>query len=219
MDRGATPSSCLVSAVVTVALAVLPSRSRPWLPSRKRRPHRRGLGVSRRGRLVVVAIEDVRMPSVPFVRSPCPHRFRFRWRARWRGRCPAGHGRACAVRNLSDRGVHRERRTRPRGHWTGTRLADVPARLGLAEGGHAHCRLSGQARMSRQPGWPWPAGRRMVGCWALEVSAAWPSPSGPVRIHRLGGHLELGMSGRPDGREVRHVRRPVSPLPGVRGRN
>jgi hypothetical protein len=50
----------------------------------------------------------------------------------------------------------------------------------------------------------------MVGCWALEVSAAWPSPSGPVRTHRLGGHLELGMSGRPDGREVRHVRRPAS---------
>ena len=51
LDRGATPSSCLVTAVVTVALAVLPSRSRPWLPSRKRRPHRRGLGVSRRAAL------------------------------------------------------------------------------------------------------------------------------------------------------------------------
>jgi hypothetical protein len=35
----------------------------------------------------------------------------------------------------------------------------------------------------------------MVGCWALEVFAAWPSPSGPVRTHRPGGHLELGMSG------------------------
>ena len=51
LDRGATPSSCLVTAVVTVALAVLLSRSRPWLPSRKRRPHRRGLGVSRRAAL------------------------------------------------------------------------------------------------------------------------------------------------------------------------
>jgi hypothetical protein len=40
------------------------------LPSRKRRPHRRGLGVSRRAAFVVVAIEDVRLPSVPFVRSP-----------------------------------------------------------------------------------------------------------------------------------------------------
>jgi hypothetical protein len=94
---------------------------------------------------------------------PCPHRFRFGWRARWRGRCPAGHGRACAVRNLSDRGVHRGRRTRPRGHWTGTRLADVPARLGLAEGGHAHCRLSGQGQ-DEQAAWLAVAG--WLGAWS-----------------------------------------------------
>src|SRR5215207_4215879 len=66
--------------------------------------------------------------------------------------CPAGHGRACAVRNLSDRGVHRERRTRPRGHWTGTRLADVPARLGLAEGGACALPLSGQGQ-DEQAAW------------------------------------------------------------------
>jgi len=91
---------------------------------------------------------------------------------------------------------------------------------GLAEGGHAHCRLSGQSQ-DEQAAWLAVAG--WLGAWsarwAPEVSAAWPSPSGPVRTHRLGGHLELGMSGRPDGQEVRHVRRPVSPLPGVRGRN
>jgi len=161
LDRGATPSSCLVTAVVTVALAVLPSRSRPWLPSRKRRPHRRGLGVSRRAALWSWRS---RMSECLPCRSsvPCPHRFRFGWRARWRGRCPAGHGRECAVRNLSDRGVHRGRRTRPRGHWTGTRLADVPARLGLAEGGHAR-RLSGQSQ-NEQAAWLAVAG--WLGAWS-----------------------------------------------------
>jgi hypothetical protein len=115
------------------------------------------------GRLVVVAIEDVRMPSVPFVRSPV--RFAFGSA----GVSGGGDGvrpdtaGACAVRNLSDRGVHRGRRTRARGHWTGTRLADVPARLGLAEGGHAHCRLSGQGQ-DEQAAWLAVAG--WLGAWS-----------------------------------------------------
>jgi hypothetical protein len=32
----------------------------------------------------------------------------------------------------------------------------------------------------------------MVGRWALEVSAAWPPPSGPGPYPSLGGHIELG---------------------------
>ena len=64
---------------------------------------------------------------------------------------------------LSDGGAHRGRRTRPRGHWTGTRLTDVPARLGLAEGGHAHCRLSGQGQ-DEQAAWLAVAG--WLGAWS-----------------------------------------------------
>jgi hypothetical protein len=58
---------------------------------------------------------------------------------------------------LSDGGVHCGRWTRPRGHWTGPGLQRFRHR--------AWGRL----------------GRRRVGRWALEVSAAWPSPSGRSR--------------------------------------
>jgi hypothetical protein len=52
--------------------------------------------------------------------------------------------------------------------------------------------------------------RRIVGRLALEASAAWPPPSGPGPYPSVGGHVELEVSGRPDARVVRHVRRPAS---------
>jgi hypothetical protein len=184
--------------------------SLPWLRSCWQSCHRRAnlgcqaatagpTGGARRvsaGRLVVVAIEDVRTPSVPFVRSlsaslPVCHGVP----GGVDGVRPDMTGHAVSGR-LSDRGVHRGRWTRPRGHRTGTRLADVPASstgagghdgrvpmLVAAEVGrreHAHCRSvrSGPGRGRRVVG----RGRlvrRMGGRWALEVSAAWPSLSGP----------------------------------------
>jgi hypothetical protein len=110
------------------------------------------------GRLVVVAIEDVRMPSVPFVRSPVRiasgsagvpgggDRVRPDTAGHaLSGTCPivasivdAGHGRV-------DIGRGPGWRTFRRGSgWSkaGMRIAVCPVR----------------ARMSRQPGWPWPAG-------------------------------------------------------------
>jgi hypothetical protein len=110
--------------VVTVTLAVLPTPSRPWLPSRKRRP-RRGARRVLAGRPVVVAIEDVRTPSVPFVRYlsaslPVCHGVP----GGVDGVRPDTTGQAVSE-TLSDRGVHGGRQTRPRGHRTGTRLAEV----------------------------------------------------------------------------------------------
>jgi hypothetical protein len=87
------------------------------------------------------------------------------------------------------------------------------SRLGLAEGGHNPLPLCPvRARTCRPRGWPWPAGLaqgRTLG--ALEVSAAWPSPSGRGPDHRLGGHLELGMSGdRTVERSAMSVARPAT---------
>jgi hypothetical protein len=65
--------------------------------------------------------------------------------------------------------------------------------------------------MGGQRGWLWPAGqahgRTLGGGWCPPLGRRCPDR---VRTHRLGGYLELGMSGRPDGREVRHVCRPAS---------
>jgi hypothetical protein len=107
------------------------------LPSRKRRPHSRGLGVSRRAAFVVMAIEDVRLPSVPFIRSPV------RIASGSAGVPGGGDG----VRPGYDRagGVRKAVRswrplwtpdTGPGGRWTGTRLADVRA-SSMVAGGHA----------------------------------------------------------------------------------
>jgi hypothetical protein len=162
LDRGATPSSCLVTAVVTVALAVLPSRSRPWLPSRKRRPHRRGLGVSRRAALwswrsrmseCLPCRSSVPLSASLPVRLACPVEGTVSGRTRPGMRCPE------PVRSWRPSWTP----TRPRGHRTGSRLADVPARLGLAEGGHAHCRLSGQGQ-DEQAAWLAVAG--WLGAWS-----------------------------------------------------
>ena len=195
MDRGATPSSCLVTAVVTVALAVLPSRSRPWLPSRKRRPHRRGLGVSRRAALwswrsrmseCLPCRSSVPLSALLPVRLACPMEGTVSGRTRPGMRCPE------PVRSW------RPSWTPDTAAWTldGDQAGGRFGTAGLAEGGHAHCRLSGQSQ-DEQAAWLAVAG--WLGAWsarwAPEVSAAWPSPSGPVRTHRQGGHLELGMSG------------------------
>ena len=211
--------------------------SLPWSRSRWQSCHRRaGLGCqaanaaptggARRvlaGRLVVVAIEDVRTPSVPFVRSPSASPPVLPWRAGWSGRCPAEYDRAGGVRNPVRSWRPCGRRTRPRGHRTGTRLAAVPASstgagvttdrvsmpvaVGVAEGACALPSCPVRARTCRPRGWPWPADRthgRTLGAGGVRRRPDW------VRTHRLGGHLELGMSGRPDAREVRHVRRPAS---------
>ena len=84
-------------------------------------------------------------------------------------------------------------------------------RLRLAEGSRRIVVLSGHGQDERAAwlavaGWP--------GAWS--DAGRWRCPPlgrhspDRVRTHRLGGHLELGMSGRPDGREVRQVRRPAS---------
>jgi hypothetical protein len=82
---------------------------------------------------------------------------------------------ACGVRRLSDRGVHRGRRTRPRTS-DGTRLADVPASsmgaggsrpavpmlVAAGVGRRRACALPSclvRARTCRPRGWPWPAGQ------------------------------------------------------------
>lgn len=68
-----------------------------------------------------------------------------------------------------------------------------------------------RARTWTPRGWPWPAGQ----AHGRTLGAGRCPPLGRrcpdrVRTRRRGGHLELGVSGRPDGREVRHVRRPAS---------
>jgi hypothetical protein len=182
-----------------------------------------GFGVSRRAALADVAIEDVRVPSVPFVRSLSASLLvRHGVPGGGDGVRPDTTGHAVSGR-LSDRGVHCGLRTRPRGHGD-----QACGRSGIEHG----CRWSRRVGPGAGDGWGWPkasmripvlAGqgggwsgsvvgrgrlaRRMVGRWAVEVSAAWPSPSGPGPYPRLGGHLELGC---PDGREFRHVRRPAS---------
>jgi hypothetical protein len=128
------------------------------------------------GRLVVVAIEDVRTPSVPFVRSlsasiPIHHGVR----GAVDGVRPHTTGQAVSE-SLSDRSVHPGRRTRPRGHRTGIRLMDVPASstgaggrvrsvpmlVAAGVGRRRACTLPSclvRARMSRPRSWSWPAGQ------------------------------------------------------------
>jgi hypothetical protein len=160
---------------------------------------------------------------------PCPHRFGFAMacRVKWMvsGRTPGG--RRCP---------EPVRLWRPL--WTpdtttrtsdGTRLADVP---GLAQvqvvmtsgpdagsgwgGRRQACPRrpvrSGPGRADRVVGRGRLA-RRMVGRWALEVFRRRPDW---VHTHQLGGHLELGMSGRSRGPPCLS---PGQPLPGVRRRN
>ena len=183
--------------------------------------------MSRRATFVVVAIEDVRLPSVPFVRSPVRI-------ASGSAGVPGGGdgvrpdttGQAVSGR-LSDHGVHCGRRTRPRGHLDGDQAC---GRSGI-EHGRRWSRRTGPGAGS---GWGWRSEHvhyrpvrsgpgwagsvvvrgRLAGAWS--DAGRWKCPPlgrrcpDWVRTHWLGGHLELGMSGRPDGREVRHVRRPAS---------
>jgi hypothetical protein len=152
--------------------------------------------VSRRAVFVVVAIEGVRVPSAPFVRSPVRVASGSPWRAGWRGRCPAGYDGACGVRMAvrswrplwtpdatawtldGDRACGRSASSMGAGGPDGRVRMLVAAGVGRRRA----CALPSypvRARTCRPRGWPWPAARRMVGRWALEVSAAWPSPSGP----------------------------------------
>jgi hypothetical protein len=162
--------------------------SLPWLRSRWQSCRRRAnlgcqaanagpTGGARRvpvGRLVVVAIEDVRTPSVPFVRSLSASLLVSPWRAGWSGRCPADTTGHAVSGSLSDRGVHGGRRTRPRGHRTGTRLADVAA-SSMGAGGH-----DGQVPMLVAAG----IGRR-------EHPRCRPVRSGPGRAGRVVGRGQL----------------------------
>jgi hypothetical protein len=85
--------------------------------------------------------------------------------------------------------------------------------LGAAEVGRRRaCALPScpvRARTCRPRGWPWPAGRGMVGRWALEVSAAWPPLSGPGPDPVAGRSPRTG-DVRPTGRS----RGPPCPSPG-----
>jgi hypothetical protein len=95
------------------------------------------------------------------------------------------------------------------------------------------CRWSRRTGPDAGSGWGWPKGAcALPSCPVRDVDAAWLAVAGwpeawsvagrwrcpPLRrrrpdgvcTHRLGGHIELGVSGRPDGRGVRHVRRPAS---------
>jgi hypothetical protein len=177
------------------------------------------------GRLGVVAIEHVRTPAVPFVRSlsaspAVRHGVRVQWTVSGRTR-PGG----TVSERLSDRGVHGGRRTPPRGHRTGTRLAEVPAlttgagvtpdrsrcweRLGVPKGASAVPSCPVRARTCRPCGWPWPADRthgRTLGAGGVR----WPPPSGRGPDPSAWRSHGPGVSGRPDGREVRHVRHPTS---------
>jgi hypothetical protein len=108
----------------------------------------------------------------------------------------------------------------------GTRLAEVPASsMGagvttdgpdagsgwVAEGSIRIAVLSGQGH-DVQAAWlvvaGWPDAWSDAGRWRCPPLSR-RRPDG-VRTYRLGGHSELGVSGRPDGREVRHVRHPAA---------
>jgi hypothetical protein len=200
----------------------------PWLRSRWQCCHcRADLGCQatnagptggarrvRRAAFVVVVIEDVRRPSVPFVRSLSTL-------------LPVRHGVSGGVD-----GVRKAVRSwRPSGTLDataptldGTRLADAPALstgagsdvraipvLVAAGGGRRRacaCRSvrSGPGREVCCAGWP--------SAWS--DAGRWRCPPlgrrrpDRVQTRRLGGHRKLGMSGRPDGREVGHVRRRAS---------
>ena len=176
LDGRATPSGCLVAAVVAVALAVLPS-PKPALvcQAANARPHSRGLGVSRRADFVVVAIQDVRVPSMPWFAS-CPHRFWFAMACRVEGtvsgrirrgrRCPEG---CPIVASIVDAGHDRVDIGRGPGlrtfrHRAGVQVVTMGGsrcweRLRLAEGSRRIVVLSGHGQDERAAwlavaGWP-----------------------------------------------------------------
>jgi hypothetical protein len=196
LDGRATPSGCLVAAVVTVALAVLPSPKPALVCQAANAGPQQGARRVPAGRLrgrgdpgcpsAFRAVVRLLSASL-LVRHGVP--------GGGDGVRPDTTGQAVSGR-LSDRGVHCGRRTRPRGHWTGTGLADVSASSRGAGGHDGRVSVLGAAEVSRREqahcrpvrSWPGRAGsvvgrgrlaRRMVGRWAVEVSAAWPSPSGP----------------------------------------
>ena len=200
--------------------------SLPWLRSRWQSCHRRAtlvakpqtpahrwrLGVSWRAALWSWRSRmSERLPSRSSV--ACPRRFRVRHGVPGGvdGVRPDTTGRRCP-KALSDRAVHGGRRTGPRTS-DGDQACGVPASntgagghdgqvpmlvaAGVGRREHAHCRAvrSGVRTCRPRGGRCPPLGRRRPN---------------QVRTQRLGGHIELGMSGRPDAREGRHVRHPAS---------
>jgi hypothetical protein len=172
---------------------------------------------------MVVAIGDVRMPAVLFVRSlsaslPVQLACRVEWtvsgRIRPGMRCPEG----CPI---------------VASMWTPdttARTSDGDQACGRSGIEHG-CRWSCRAGPAAGSGWGWPKGACALPACPVRAAAwiavaGWPGawadagrwrcpPLGRrrpdrVQTHRRGGRLELGVSGRPDGREVRHVRRPAS---------
>jgi hypothetical protein len=140
------------------------------------------------------------------------------WCAGWGGRCPAGYDGAGGVRNpvrswrpwwTSDTTARTSDRDQACGgpaSSTGARVTTDRSRCWWRLGcrrEHPHSRpvRSGLGRAGRVVGRGQLTGR-MVGRWALEVSAAWRRRPDGVRTHRRGGHIELEVSGRPDVREV-----------------
>jgi hypothetical protein len=190
------------AAVVTVALAVLPLPRRPWLPSRKRRPHRRGSACpagrhcGRGDRGCPKACRAVR-PFPVHVASGSP------WRAGGGdGVRPDTTGQAVSGR-LSDRGVHRGRRTEPRGHRTGTRLADVPA-SSTGAGGDV------QADPGAGRDWGWPKASMRIAVLSCPVRARtcrprgrpWPTGQAHSRTLGSGGVRRLAVAVRTGSRAI-----------------
>jgi hypothetical protein len=160
---------------------------------------------------------------------PCPRRFRFRHGVPGGvdGVRPDTTGQAVSE-SLSDRGVVPVRCPRGRVRrppWTGLRTfrhrawvqvsrwtgPDAGSGWGWPKGACALPSCPVRARTCRPRGWPWPADRthgRTLGAGGVRRLAARRPDRVPT--HRLGGHIELGMSGRPDAGEVRHVRHPAS---------
>jgi hypothetical protein len=131
-----TPRGCLVAAVVTVALQCCHRRAslgllfaKPQTPAPQR-----GLSVSRRPSSWSWRSRISECPSVPFIRSLSASLL-------VRHGVPdgvdgvRGYDREGGVRKAVRSWRPAGRRTRPRGHWTGTRLADVPAST-TGAGGH-----------------------------------------------------------------------------------
>jgi hypothetical protein len=227
LGRWSDTSSCLVAAVITVALAVLPSLSRPWLLRLKpQTPAQRRARSVRRAAFVVVRS---RMSECLPCRSPvpCPHPFGFAiaCRVKWMVSGRTRRGRRCPETVRSWRPawtLDTTARTSDGGPGFGTFRHRAQVQVVMTGGPDAGSGWGGRrqacplpscpvrARTSRPRSWPWPAGQthgRTLGAGGVRRLAA------AVRTgstHRLGGHLELGMSGGPDGREVGHVRRPAS---------
>ena len=150
-------------------------RSQPWFAKPQTPTHSRGLGVSRRADFVVVAIQDVRVPSVPWFAS-CPHRFWFAMACRVEGtvsgrirrgrRCPEG---CPIVASIVDAGHDRVDIGRGPGlrtfrHRAGVQVVTMGGsrcweRLRLAEGSRRIVVLSGHGQDERAAwlavaGWP-----------------------------------------------------------------